>query len=131
MKNFAALVALLLCGSASASPLVFSDPYPVGPGQPTSCSIDASGTPVTCVLRRNAIDGSVTPTGDLKGLPVGTYASITITVSNATGTAGCTGGPLTFICDGGTGTATSAPITVTLTKNGQTPSVPVIHITFP
>lgn len=126
MKHLAALLTLL-CGLAHASPSVTADLYPAGPGQPSACTIDASGRPIPCSLRPGP-NGSVQPYGNLVVLASGTY-SITITVTNAANGV-CTGVPGIFTCTGAP-PATSLPITVTI-NDGVALAVPAnVKITFP
>lgn len=117
----AALVFALCCSAAMAAPTIYSQPYPAGPGQPTSASITVNGTvSINCAMAP-ANDGSLTPTCDMANLPTGTHTLVMV-VTNAYGcTTGTDGNSAT--CTGG-GTASSLPFTYTLI--GSAVSKPVL-----
>lgn len=121
-----ALLLALVCCAANASPTLSSDPFPAAPNQPTSCTVDASGRPLPCLLK--PAPGGLILWSDLSVLPPGIYV-IVATVSTVN-LASCTGGPAAFICDGGGGTAAAASLNLTV-RAGVSPPGPVVRITFP
>lgn len=126
LKTACALLALL-CGLAQASPSLVADPYPAGPGQPSACTIDASGRPIPCILRP-APNGALQPYGNLVVLASGTY-SITITVTNSANGV-CTGVAGVFTCTGAP-PATSVPISVTINDGVAVGTPGNVRVTFP
>jgi len=109
MKKSLLFLAAMLCAAfAVAAPSLYSDPYPAGPFQPTAAYVTVNGQQrIDCAMPKDA-NGSVTPTCDLAGLPVGTY-SLVLTVSN---TYGCTQDNNAATCYGG-GVASSDPFSYT------------------
>lgn len=126
-----ALICSILMAAAAcvmAAPTLTTDPYAPGPGQPTSCSLDASGVKLPCALvPSGAGGGSVTPTVDLAGLKSPGVYTVVLTLSNSN-PATCTGGPVAWICDNGGGVVAFPAVTLTL-RNGVIPTITPIHVT--
>lgn len=129
MNKFYALAFSLFTGLAGASPTITADAVGPGPGQPTSCTVDASGRAIPCLLLPVA-NGFVKPSANAYMLAAGTY-TVTMTYTNAASSP-CTGGPVTFTCDDGGGPATSTPITMIVSHNTTSAPAPAnVKVTFP
>ena len=108
MKTILILSAALACASATATPTLVADPYPVGPTQAETASLSVDGgVAIPCIMNLSA-DGALQPMCDLASITVPGVYKLVMIVSNREVLTNETGG--TFVVGGA---AKSAPFTYT------------------